>query len=169
MDFAGTIAVAIRRGLLAIIIAVGASGLAAAHDNVGAITDLMMTTFDQPDAPLVVGPVVVAGDYAIAGWTQEDRGGRALLKRKDHAWAIHLCAGDALRNETALVHMGLPADVAATLASDLVAAEASASPERVALFATFEGVVEMNADGGHPDTGGGHGGDHSQSSHGSDG
>jgi periplasmic copper chaperone A len=130
--------------------------MASAHDDdVGSVTHLMMATFDKPEAPLAVGPVVVEGEYAIAGWTQEDRGGRALLKRKDGDWAIHLCAGDALKDETALRHMGIPPDVAAALAAGLAVEEANADPARVALFATFEGVMEMNADGSHP-----HGGDH---------
>lgn len=145
-----------RAALLVLAVTVATPDMVGAHDehDVGAVTHLMMATFDQPDAPLQVGPVVVEGEFAVAGWTQEGRGGRALLKRKDGAWAIHLCAGDALKDEVALVHMGLPTDVAAAIAAELASEEATADPARVALFSTFEGVVEMNAGGGHPDTGG---------------
>lgn len=135
-------------------LAVVAAQPARAHDDVGAVTHLMMATFDKPEAPLAVSPVAVEGDWAVAGWTQDGRGGRALLKRKGHDWALHLCAGDALKDAAALKAMGLPAEVADALAADLAAAEAKEDPARVALFATFEGVVEMNADGGHPDHGG---------------
>ncbi|BBE74426.1 copper uptake system-associated protein [Oharaeibacter diazotrophicus] len=132
-------------------LAVAAAQPATAHDDVGAVTHLMMATFDKPETPLAVSPVVVEGDFAVAGWTQDGRGGRALLKRKGHDWALHLCAGDALKDATALRQMGIPAADADALAADLAAAEAKEDPARVALFATFEGVVEMNADGGHPD------------------
>jgi hypothetical protein len=134
-------------------------GLALDDESV-AVTRVLTETFDRPDAPLAVEPVVVAGDWAIAGWTQDGRGGRALLRRKGDGWAIHLCAGDALRDRTALVHMGLPLSVATALADGVAAAEATVDPARVALFASFEGVVEMNADGSHPDHGAGHGDAH---------
>jgi hypothetical protein len=48
-----------------------------------AISKLLHTTFDQPQAPLTIASIVVAGNYAIAGWAQGDMGGRALLRRKD--------------------------------------------------------------------------------------
>ncbi len=121
-----------------------------AHDNVGAIRHVMMSTFDKPEAPLLVDPIAIAGSWAIAGWTQDGRGGRALLRQKDHAWSIHLCAGDALKDVEALKSMGLPADLATTLATELAAAEATADPARIALFSTFDGIVEMEADGSHP-------------------
>ena len=42
------------------------------------ITKLMMGVFDQPNNRLKVNPVIVEGDYAIAGWSQGDKWGRAL-------------------------------------------------------------------------------------------
>jgi hypothetical protein len=36
------------------------------------ITKLMMGVFDQPNNRLTVNPVIVEGDYAIAGWSQGD-------------------------------------------------------------------------------------------------
>lgn len=137
-------------GLIAILSAAVGSHPATAHGPADDIRHVMMATFDKPEAPLVVDPIAVAGEWAIAGWTQDGRGGRALLKSKGHAWAIHLCAGDALKDVEALKAMGLPANVAATLAADLATAEAAADPARVALFSTFDGIVEMGTDGTHP-------------------
>ena len=37
-----------------------------------AISKSLHTTFDRPDAPLTIAPVVVSGNHAIAGWTQGD-------------------------------------------------------------------------------------------------
>ena len=42
---------------------------AAASDD-DAIRELLMTSFDRPEARLAVDPVVVANDHAIADWTQ---------------------------------------------------------------------------------------------------
>lgn len=149
----------------ALTLSIALSGPAAlASEETAAVTQVMMSTFDKPEARLAVDPVVVAGDWAIAGWTQDGRGGRALLKRGAHGWAIHLCAGDALKGADALARIGIPADLAGSLAADLETAEAATDPARVALFASFEGVVEMDAEGHHPSPDAGHG-DHASHAH----
>jgi hypothetical protein len=43
-----------------------------------AISELLHTTFDRPEAPLTIAPVVVAGSHAIAGWAQAEMGGGAV-------------------------------------------------------------------------------------------
>lgn len=124
-----------------------------------AIPVKMKAIFETADKPLAVSPVVVQGDWAIAGWTQEGRGGRALLKKKSDGWSIHLCSGDGLKQADALKTMGLsPADATA-LASKLAEAEANIDAKTLALFASFEGTVMVEgADnhGGH-DAHNGHG------------
>ena len=54
----------------------------AAHamSDAQAIEHSMKKLFDKPDAPLSVAPVSIEGDYAVAGWIQSGKGGRALLK-----------------------------------------------------------------------------------------
>jgi hypothetical protein len=114
-----------------------------------AIRHVLMSTFDKPDARLVVDPVVVSGDHAIAGWSQGDMGGRALLRKKGHAWDVVLCAGDDLKRTDVLSKVGLPAADAKTLSAALAVAEAGVPPERLALFSKFEGLVMVGGDGGH--------------------
>ena len=63
------------------------------HRDSQAVTTTLMATFDRPDARLKVEPVIVDGDVAIAGWAQDGRGGRALLRRVSGHWKIILCAG----------------------------------------------------------------------------
>ncbi len=123
-----------------------------------AIRAVLMQTFDKPEEQLVVDPVVASGDYAIAGWSQGDMGGRALLRKKGHAWEIVLCAGDDLKKADVLTEVGLPAAVAKTLSASLAAAEAKVSPDRLALFSTFEGLVMVGGDGhnGHGQPAGHH-------------
>lgn len=59
-----------------------------------------------------------------------------------------LCAGDAIKSAEALEQTGIPAAEAERLAEALAKAEAKLPPERVAQFATFEGMIEMGAEPG---------------------
>lgn len=117
--------------------------------DAAAITAQMKHDFERPGQPLVVSPVVAVDDWAIADWTQGDAGGRALLRIRDGAWVIWLCAGDGIRSGTALGGAGVPENTAERLAAALKIAEARESAERLAMFSRFEGVVPM-ASGGEP-------------------
>ena len=116
-----------------------------------AVRKVLMTTWDKPESRLDAGPIVVVGDRAIAGWTQDKRGGRALLVRNAQGkWTVSVCAGDGLKDPKALESMGMSASAARELARNLVQAEAKTTPQRRALFSTFDGMVKMDAEGHHP-------------------
>ena len=139
-----------------------AAALPAAADDgsdTASIRHLMMATFDKPEAPLTVEPVTIHGDVAVAGWSQGDMGGRALLRRKDGSWTLTLCSGDALKEAASLRTFGLSEADAEALATAVVAAEAGIDPALVAKFSAFDGVVMMSSDGSHPPAEG-HGHDH---------
>jgi len=89
-----------------------------------AISKLLHNTFDRPEAPLTIDPIVVVSNHAIAGWTQGDMGGRALLRRKEQSWVLILCAGDGIKSRDGLVQAGIPIQDATALERDLAAAEA---------------------------------------------
>lgn len=110
-------------------------------DAVIDITAKLKAMFETEGHPLAVEPVVVTGDWAIAGWTQDGRGGRALLKRKAEGWGIHLCSGDSLKQAAALHQIGIPEGDAEHLAHHLAEAEKGLSAETLALFSSFEGTV----------------------------
>ncbi|MEY4028656.1 MAG: hypothetical protein RLZZ329_2376 [Pseudomonadota bacterium] len=55
------------------------------------IVQAMKRQFDKPQSPLKVAPVVVEGDWALAGWLQDARGGRALLQKRHGHWVIGDC------------------------------------------------------------------------------
>lgn len=134
-----------------LMVAIGVPGSAAAQDRApaDAIHQLLVETFDKPDAPLTVDPIVVEGDVAIAGWSQNDLGGRALLRRKEGAWTIALCGGDALKQSATLESFGIAKARAESLAANLSLAERALPPSRLAQFSRFDGMVTMDSAGGH--------------------
>lgn len=133
-------------------------GHAQMSDDRTQISSVMKGTWETTDAPLAVDPVVISNDYAIAGWAQAGRGGRALVKRGAHGWAVVLCTGDGVKSAENLRQMGVPGSDADALAEAIAEAEAQLDAALVALFSSFEGTVMMDdpAHGGH-ETGSGHG------------
>ncbi|OAI31769.1 hypothetical protein A1351_04675 [Methylosinus sp. R-45379] len=123
--------------------------VAAAGDDEAAVKHLLMQTFDRPDSPLAVEPIVIDGDIAIADWAQGEQGGRALLRRKDGKWEISLCAGDALKQSASLEKLGLARPRAEALAASLATAERRLSPALLERMSRFDGVVAVDAAGGH--------------------
>lgn len=139
----------IRPAFATAILSVWLSQAVAGSDE-DAIRHVLHDTFDRSDARLTVEPVVVASDYGIAGWTQGDMGGRALLRRKSSEWVIVLCSGDALKSADALTKAAVPPATASVLAQELARAEAGLEPKIVAQFSRFEGLVMMDETGQHP-------------------
>lgn len=135
------------KALLIAILAAAAVPAVAGQDE-DAVKGVLMAEFDKPDAGLVVDPVVVSGDHAIADWTQASSGGRALLRRGQHGWDLILCAGDGIRSADALRLAGVPAADAASLADRLASSELSLPGERLALLSSFDGIVRME-EGAH--------------------
>ena len=123
----------------------------AAHpaNDAQAVVRVMKKQFDQPQSPLKVAPVVVEADWALAGWLQDARGGRALLQKRHGQWVIVVCAGDGLREAQALVQTGMTAEMAAVLVKKLVAAESRLPAATLKKFASFEGMLRVDGDGGH--------------------
>ena len=112
-----------------------------------AVVDVMMTAFDKPEARLLVDPVVVMGDAAVAAWSQGEMGGRALLARKSGVWSITLCGGPDLRAPAFLAANGVKdADM---LSQMFNAAEDKMGPEKVALSSKFPQVVQMSTPSGN--------------------
>ena len=140
--------------MLKIVVAAAASlfwtTMAAAGPDEDSIRHLLHSTFDKPDSRLVVDPVVVAGAHAIAGWSQGDMGGRALLRSRGGTWPLILCSGDGIKSAEALSQAGGSRTDAAALAARLAEAESKLPRDRLAMFSKFEGTLMMNADGTHP-------------------
>lgn len=119
-----------------------------ATPDADAIRHVIKSTWDKPGDGVDVGPIVVVSDVAVAGWTQSDMGGRALLRRKAGVWTVTLCAGDQLKQVEALHMAGVPDDIARRVLAVLAESESKIAPARVAMFSRFEGMVTMDAHGG---------------------
>lgn len=104
----------------------------------------MKKLFDKPDAPLAVDPVSIEGDYAVAGWIQSGKGGRALLKKEKGQWSIHVCGGDGLKQASALVQTGMSRASADHLAKKVQSAEAQLSADQLKKLSMFEGVAKVD-------------------------
>lgn len=111
------------------------------------ITMQQKNAFETPDNPLTVEPIVVMGDYAVAGWVQGELGGRVFWQRVDGVWTAVFCSGPSLTEASTLVERGVPQAEAEALVAAVVAAEAELPAEIVALFDSFEGTVELDGAG----------------------
>jgi len=106
-------------------------------------------TFDRPDAQVVIDPVVIEQNYALADWVQGKNGGRALLRRGEQNWEILLCAGDALKKASTIQAAGVPEEIAYTLQSKLAEAESALPAQQVKLFSRFRAKQQQPARGHH--------------------
>ena len=128
------------------------------------IAHVMRAQFDKPDAPLKVHPVVVDGQFAVAGWMQANKGGRALLVKEKDKWTITVCGGDGLRDAKVLAQTGMGEVAAQSLASKVQAAEAKLSKTQLKQLALFQGELKIEHNNAHGD---GHGqGHHRPAPHG---
>jgi len=123
--------------------------------EVQAIVHVLKKQFDKPKSPLTVMPVTVEGDWAMAGWLQDMRGGRALLNKRHGQWVIVVCGGDGLLQAGALSQTGMKTDVAQKLSMKAQSAERRLPAEILKKFASFEGMLRV--DGGAHDAHGVHG------------
>jgi hypothetical protein len=115
------------------------SSLAIADDKSAnqQIQTLISTIYDKPNLKIETTPIVVVNEYAIADWTQGERGGRALLKRIDGKWAIMACGANGFKDAKNLADAGIPLPQANNLVAKLTAAEKSIDPHRLHLFSLF--------------------------------
>lgn len=110
------------------------------------VAQSMREIWDKPEAPLLVKPVVIEGDYALAGWVQNGRGGRALLKRTLGKWQVHVCGGDGLKDVEALKMAGMNDSAAHKLAASASTAEAKLPDQVRAKFALFGKNIQVGGD-----------------------
>ena len=130
--------------LLGMINGVSAHTRESASDS-DAITAVMKDLWDAPDNPLEVDPIVLSGEYGLAGWTQATRGGRALLHKESGHWSIVVCGGDNLKDSAVLMTTGMDHHTAQSLADGVKKAEASVPEAKLKLFSSFDGLIKVDS------------------------
>lgn len=73
--------------------------------------------------------LTIDGAYAVAGWIQSGRGGRALLKKEKHVWVIQVCGGDGLTQASQLAMAGMTQDASKRMAEKVAHAEKKLLPD----------------------------------------
>ncbi len=113
----------------------------AADDAQQQIRQIINKTYDKPDALVSIPIVVIAGEYALADWQQEKKGGRALLQRQAQGWQILACGGAGFRQAHALQQAGLSAVTAKSLTNALALAEEKVEPAQRQLYDSFDATM----------------------------
>jgi hypothetical protein len=117
--------------------------------NAAEVRSAIKSIWDKPGALVEVDPVSVVGNHAIAGWTQEKRGGRALLRRDHGKWTVIVCGGDGLAKAAGLRQTGMSTADASSMEKAVAKAEAGVPEARRRMFALFEGTVRVESGGSH--------------------
>lgn len=107
------------------------------------IKALISKTFDQPNLKVQTSPIVIVGKVAIADWTQGEKGGRALLRRKHENWEIIACGGAGFKEPQGITAIGISKEIANNITAKLKDAEAKLPAQKIKQFDSFDGVVNM--------------------------
>jgi hypothetical protein len=135
--------------IMTILVFASANIVQANQDDEINITQAMLKQWDKPESRLNVAPIVVAKDYAIVGWTQGKKGGRALLHKHHGNWQVLLCGGDALTKTEQLTKAGLDAKTANALIKGFKKQAQQLSPLEIEKMSLFEGVVNIRSAQSH--------------------
>ncbi len=97
-----------------------------AHEREHQARLFVFKKFSLPDQPAVVGPAVVASDFAVVDFTRGPfAGGRVLLRHEEGVWKLALCGGAAVRRRPVVEREGRTPDIAAGLLMTKLWAEES--------------------------------------------
>jgi hypothetical protein len=114
------------------------------QDDETNITQVMHKQWDKLESRLNVATIVVVADYAMVGWTQGKKGGRALLHKHQENWQVLLCGGDALTKIEQLTKAGLDAKAANALIQGFKKQAQQLSSQEIEKMSLFEGVVNVS-------------------------
>lgn len=123
---------------------------AAVEGDEARIIGLLKDMFETEESELTVAPLLIDGDIAIIGWSQDGTGGRALLRRDGAGlWRVSICAGAGLKGEANMIQMGIEPAAAARLADGQARAEAALAPEHASQLDMFGEELFFDADTDH--------------------
>jgi hypothetical protein len=107
------------------------------------IIKVLKDQFERPVTPLEVPVVVVSGDYAVADWLQDNRGGRALLQHDADGWHTLMCSGAQFKSPLALRQAGVQEDDATRISQELSQKEQNLTEEQLKKIESFQGIVDV--------------------------
>lgn len=111
-------------------------------NEASAIRAVINKQFDTPNSKVVINPIVIKGDHAVASWLHAELGGRAVLEKgEDNHWKIALCAGKQVNDVHFLAATGIPSSVAKDLIENLQRAEAALTPQNIKRFDSFNAII----------------------------
>lgn len=110
-----------------------------------AIESAIKSQWGEPNNPLSIDPIVVVNEYAIAGWSQGIKGGRALLKQNTNRWQVLFCGDSSIKHISVLEQAGLSHVDAIKLSNKLQGAEEKISSDHLSLLDTFKGITKVDA------------------------
>ena len=105
----------------------------------------MNRTWHSHHHPLTLGPTHIAGDFAVADWWHQGKGGRAVFKRSHQQWQLVLCGGAGILQQTLWQQLGMTPAAAADFVRALQSAEQAVSATDKALLDAFGATVNMHA------------------------
>lgn len=108
------------------------------------IAEALRAALNAPKA--AIAPVAIAGDVAVAGWTAENEGARAFLRRSPkEGWTVELWSNAGLLLPATLTSLGVAPATGERLRREMNAREAALGPAVTALFDAFPGTAYVTA------------------------
>ena len=108
-----------------------------------AIESTIKVQWEKPDRFIRVPVIVVSGEYAIADWIQEPKGGRVLLRQHAGHWQTLMCGDANMKEPHRLLQAGVPETDAEKLSLALMQAEASLTLDDQTTINSFVGMVDL--------------------------
>ena len=103
-----------------------------------AIANLVQSSYGG--AQMSVEPIVVRTKYAIADWSNDGGGGRALVSKEHGDWKIVVAAGGDMRDPEFLVRAGVPQAEAKALVNFLLTSERKLPETRLAMLDSYKQI-----------------------------
>ena len=109
-----------------------------------AVVKTLKLIFDKPNSDLSVDAVAVSqsGKYSLASWSQNEAGGRALLKNNGGIWEVILCGGKDLLKTNTLEQVGIDKRESYEIIQKLKDSENKFTKKQRSTFDSFKSIAE---------------------------
>jgi hypothetical protein len=112
---------------------------ATVSEEKAAIAQSLQAKYGAQDA-VVVDPIVLRNDYAVADLVRGDIGARAVMQKRKGEWQVLVLAGQEARDAAYLVKAGVPQVEARALANLLVTSERQVPEEKLIKLERYAAV-----------------------------